>query len=90
MSKLRWTSDAIAQLTNIIKHIQRDNPEAALKVIQGIYASAKRLETFPNVGRTGEREGTREMVHAPYVIVYRLKDDVAEILAIWDGSQDWR
>jgi plasmid stabilization system protein ParE len=49
------------------------------------------LEAFPNLGRPGEEvRGTRELVCAPYVIVYRLKEDVAEILYIWHGAQDWR
>jgi plasmid stabilization system protein ParE len=48
------------------------------------------LETFPALGRPGEKKGTRELVSAPYVIVYRLHKDVAEILHIWHGAQDWR
>jgi plasmid stabilization system protein ParE len=48
------------------------------------------LETFPGLGRAGEGKGTRELVSLPYVIVYRLKEDVAEILYIWHGAQDWR
>ena len=42
------------------------------------------------MGRLGERPGTRELVAPPYVIVYRVKDDVVEILHMWHGAQDWR
>jgi plasmid stabilization system protein ParE len=48
------------------------------------------LETFPGLGRPGGRQGTRELVCPPYIIVYRVKEDVAEILYIWHGAQDWR
>jgi plasmid stabilization system protein ParE len=35
--------------------------------------------------------GTRVLPSRPHVIVYRLKDeDVAEILYIWHGAQNWR
>ena len=89
MSRVRWTSPAIVQLTDIVSHIRQDNPEAARKVAQSIVKSIERLKTFPSIGRPGEKEGTRELVSSAYVIVYRLKEDVAEILYIWHGAQDW-
>lgn len=91
MTRVRWTTDAANQLEGIVKHIQDDNPAAARKVAKALLDSIANLETFPNLGRPGEDvEGTRELVCPPYVIVYRLKHDVAEILYIWHGAQDWR
>jgi len=89
VSRVRWTSPAIVQLTDIVSHIRQDNPEAARKVAQSIVKSIERLKTFPSIGRPGEKEGTRELVSSAYVIVYRLKEDVAEILYICHGAQDW-
>jgi len=34
--------------------------------------------------------GTRELVSAPYVVVYRYTEEIVEILYIWHGAQDWR
>lgn len=90
MSRIRWTTPAVDQLASIVNHIRQDNPDAARKVAQGILDTIEKLETFPSIGRPGEREGTRELVSYTYVIVYKLKDDVAEILSIWHGAQDWR
>ena len=91
MTRIRWTTDAVNQLEGIVKHIQEDNPDAARKVAQILLDSIANLETFPQLGRPGEEvEGTRELVCPPFVIVYRLKDDVAEILYLWHGAQDWR
>ena len=91
MTRIRWTTDAANQLEGIVKHIQEDNPDAARKTARAILDRIENLEVFPNLGRPGEDvEGTRELVCPPYVIVYRLKDDVAEILYIWHGAQDWR
>jgi plasmid stabilization system protein ParE len=48
------------------------------------------LRTFPNRGRKGREEGTRELLHhrLPYIIAYRMKEDLVEILHIWHPSQD--
>jgi toxin ParE1/3/4 len=91
VTRIRWTTDAANQLEAIVQHIQKDNPEAARKTAEAILDRIASLEVFPRLGRQGEDvEGTRELHCTPYVIVYRLKDDVAEILYIWHGAQDWR
>jgi len=88
---IRWTTEAADQLEGIVDQILKDNPEAARKVARTIIGRIENLKDFPRLGRPGEDvEGTRELVNTPYVIVYRIKDDVAEILHIWDGAQDWR
>jgi toxin ParE1/3/4 len=90
VTRIRWSTDAINQLEAIVNHIQQDNPEAARKTAQAILDRISKLESFPGLGRPGEDvKGTRELHSPPYVIVYRLKD-VAEILYIWHGAQDWR
>ena len=90
MTRIRWTREAADQLEAIVRHIQRENPEAAHTVAQTILGRIAKLETLPAMGRPGELPGTRELVSSPYVIVYRLKHDVVEILHIWHGAQDWR
>jgi len=90
VTRVRWTTQAADQFEAIVNHIREDNPEAASAVAQTILDRIARLETFPGLGRPGERKGTRELVSPPYVIVYRLKSDVAQILYIWHGAQDWR
>ncbi|MGA2074737.1 MAG: type II toxin-antitoxin system RelE/ParE family toxin [Terriglobia bacterium] len=83
MTRIRWTTDAANQLEGIVKRIQESNPDAARKTAQAILGRITDLEDFPNLGRPGEEvRGTRELVCPPYVIVYRLKDDVAEVLYI--------
>ena len=91
MTRIRWTTEAADQLEGVVKHILKDNPEAARKVARAILGRIENLKDFPRLGRPGEEvEGTRELHSPPYVIVYRLKDDVAESLYIWHGAQDWR
>ena len=91
MTRIRWTTDAINQLEGIVKQIQQDSPEAARKTAQAILDAIGNLKLFPNLGRPSDDvEGTRELHTPPYVIVYRLRRDVAQILYIWHGAQDWR
>ena len=89
--RVRWTAPAADDLYNIVRHIQRDNPEAAVDVAGTLYDSCGGLGKFPYLGRKGRIEGTRELVLAglPYVVVYRIRDQVVEVMRIYHGAQDW-
>jgi len=43
------------------------------------------------VGRTGQKKGTREMVipGLPFLAVYRVRDELVEIIRILHGAQRW-
>jgi toxin ParE1/3/4 len=86
---IRWTEKATACLEGISDYIAQDNPEAALKTVTTIFERIERLSAFPNRGRIGREEGTRELVLSPlpYFVVYRVQDSTVEILYIWHGAQ---
>ncbi|MGA2593993.1 MAG: type II toxin-antitoxin system RelE/ParE family toxin [Bryobacteraceae bacterium] len=88
--RIRWTTEASDQLIGIVQHIEQEDPSAARNVAQAVIDAIDRLGTFPYLGRPGELKGTRELVSAPYVVVYRVTSEVVEILHIWHGAQDWR
>jgi addiction module RelE/StbE family toxin len=88
--QIRWTTEASDQLVAAVKHIQQDNPTAAQNVAQAVIERIEQLMKFPGMGRPGEWNGTRELISAPYVVVYRYTDEIVEILHIWHGAQDWR
>lgn len=48
------------------------------------------LPELVNIGRLGRREGTRELVEWPYIIVYKADDDreVVTILAVMHGARN--
>ncbi len=50
MAEIRWTEEAVKWLRDIYDYISEDNPIAAQKVIEGIYAKAQILESFPEIG----------------------------------------
>jgi len=88
--KIRWTTGATADLESISDHIAEDNPEAALKTVRSIFARVEELTTFPRRAPMGREEGTRELVLSPlpYIAVYRVTEDVVEILYFWHGAQN--
>ncbi|MGO8731915.1 MAG: type II toxin-antitoxin system RelE/ParE family toxin [Terriglobia bacterium] len=55
-----------------------------------VYAAIQSLKAWPNRGRVGREEGTRELLFPPlpYIAVYRVKEQSIEVLRIYHGAQD--
>ena len=89
--QLRWSPAAVEDLSRIIEYIRQENAPAAQRVAKTIYESAGSLKSFPNKGRKGRVEGTREipLPPLPFVIVYRIRKDIVEIASVIHGAQKW-
>ena len=90
MRVIRWTAEASDNLIRTIGHIRGENPSAAQDIAETLIKRIEQLAVFPLMGRSGELQGTRELVSARYVVVYRLEAEAIEILHVWHGAQDWR
>jgi toxin ParE1/3/4 len=88
---IRWSPEAADDFEHIINYIREQNPSAASRVARSIYERISSLESFPNSGRIGRVESTRELVMAPlpFIVVYRVKNTVVEIARILHGAQRW-
>jgi toxin ParE1/3/4 len=88
--RIRWTLAAADDLQQIHDYLREHEPHLARSTMIAIRDEILSLRKFPHRGRPGEVEGTRELLHArlPYIVVYRVKEDVAEVLHIWHASQD--
>jgi toxin ParE1/3/4 len=88
--QVRWTSAAADDLENIANYLFEKTHENAVRLIREIYAAPTTLKDFPNRGRAGKKEGTRELVlrPLPYVIVYQVRGDTVHIVRILHTSQD--
>jgi toxin ParE1/3/4 len=75
--QIRWSAEAADDFESAIRRILQDNPTNAQRVAQIIYDRIEVLTTFPNRGRAGRIEGTRELVIVPlpFIAVYRVKDE---------------
>ena len=89
--QVRWSPEAVGDLEHIGRRIERDKPNAAREVMLRIYRGVTGLCEFPERGRTGRIDGTRELVFSglPYIAVYRIAADRLEILRIFHAAQDW-
>ena len=89
--RLKWTQEAIYDLTAIRDHIAQDRPEAARRVASRILEAIGHLEQFSRSGRPGRVPGTRELVVSgtPYQVPYRIKGEVIELLRVLHGAQKW-
>lgn len=88
--RVRWTTDAADDLERICDYVARDRPEAARRLALGVLRTIDGLRTFPNRGRPGRVQGTRELVLArPFFAVYEVAEEQVQILRILHGAQQW-
>lgn len=64
----------------------------AQPTIRTLYDAARSLKRFPNRGRIGQKEGTRELVVArtPYIIVYGVDQEMVHIFRVFHASMEKR
>jgi toxin ParE1/3/4 len=89
--RIRWTDPAVRDFTQICDYINEHGSAAtARRVALSIYDRISILTKFPESGRTGRQPETRELVFSglPYLAIYRIREDVVEILRILHGAQD--
>jgi toxin ParE1/3/4 len=89
--RIRWSPAATEDLFRIVEYIFRENAPAAQRVANTIYENIGVLNSFPNRGRMGRVEGTREMPvpSLPFIVVYRVVEEAVEITRIIHGAQRW-
>ena len=88
--KLRWTRQAELQLVEIGHFIARDKPDAARRWVEALRRRAAEAAERPLVGRMVpelDREDIREVIVRGYRIVYRVGEEVVEILTVFEGHR---
>lgn len=88
---VRWTTDAAGDLERISDYIADDRPETARRIALHIVGAVDALDTFPNRGRPGRVEGTRELVLAPlpFIAVYEVHEEEVHVMRLLHGAQQW-
>ena len=89
--KARWLSSALRELDRHYEYIRQENPRAARRVFTQIRSAACNLGRFPESGRVGQIDSTREVTVSglPYLVVYRLTGGAVEILRVVHTSMNW-
>ncbi len=88
--RIRWTPAAAADLEHINDYLKEHHPQYREPTLRKMYATIQSLKQWPQRGRIGREEGTRELVFSslPYLAVYRLKEQDIEVLRIYHSAQD--
>ena len=90
--RIRWTEAASKDLDSIEEYISQDDPAAAIRqILRIIDVVEETLAVTPTVGRKGRIRNTMEfyITGTPYIVAYRLKEDVLEVLRVMHGARRW-
>jgi addiction module RelE/StbE family toxin len=86
--KVVWLAPSRQDLADIIHYVAEDNPQAAIELDDDILSAAAGLNSFPQRGRPGRVEGTRELiVRKNYIVVYKLLEDKVLILTVLHAAR---
>lgn len=72
-------------------YVLAENPSAAEKQLEIVLRAVEQLANFPEMGRLGRVDGTRELViqGTPYIVAYRLRGATVRVLALLHGARRW-
>jgi plasmid stabilization system protein ParE len=88
--KVRFTPSARTQFLSALTYIRQDNPPAATRFRRRAESALRRLEKFPESGRSIPEFPDlphRELILAPYRFFYRVKGKTVWVVAVWHGAQ---
>ncbi len=87
--KIVWSPLALERVEDIARYIAEDNPVAARKWVEELFATVERLTDFPKSGRMVPEVGSpriRELIFGTYRVIYGIKDQI-DILTVRRSSQ---
>ena len=91
MPRIVWSVPSRDDLRSIDAWLTRETtPAFAVRTLSTIRIRARFLEDFPKGGRP-HRNGTRilRVLDTPYLLRYRIRDEVIEVLRVYHERQDW-
>jgi addiction module RelE/StbE family toxin len=86
VTQILWSPESVEDLKSIRRYIATDSPVYADLMVRRILAGVERLKTFPRSGRiVPERDvpHIREVIVGAYRVVYRLRNDLVEIVTVF-------
>jgi addiction module RelE/StbE family toxin len=88
---VRWTNTAEEHLDALHDHISRDSPQYAKQIVDRLTRRSQQIADFPLSGRRVPEydvDQVREVIESPYRIIYHIKPDQIDVLAVIHGSMD--
>ena len=91
--KIIWSPTARSKTKHILKYISKDNPNAALTLIDQIEEKVEKLRQHPEVGRILPETNTQSIreivIHKNYGVIYEIFEDSIEILTVRHFRQNF-
>ena len=91
--EIHWTQNAINHLANIYEYISINSPTYALRMVDKIISRSEQIADQPYSGRKVpeyDSDDVRELIEKPYRIIYRIKPDQIDVVAVIHGAQQLR
>jgi toxin ParE1/3/4 len=88
--RIRWSQASVSDLEEICRFIAKDSDYYARVFAQKIMGIIEAIPSFPEAGRIVpeyRREDLREKIYRNYRIVYRVRSDAIEVVAITHASK---
>ena len=88
--RVYWTDNALKHLLDIYEYISRNSPFYAERMVDRLTKRSEQIAIFPMSGRNVPEypgEDIRELIEKPYRIIYRIKPDQIDVLAVVHGAR---
>ena len=88
--KVHWTNNALKHLLDIYEYISQNSPFYAERMVDRLTKRSEQIDSFPMSGRNVPKypgEDIRELIEKPYRIIYRIKPDQIDVLAVVHGAR---
>ena len=89
--KVHWTDTAEGHLDAIYAYIALDSPEYAKHMVDRLTRRSQQIADFPLSGRRVpeyDMDQIREVIEGPYRIIYHIKPDQIDVVAVIHGAMD--
>jgi plasmid stabilization system protein ParE len=88
--RVHWTARALARLDAICSYIAKDSPPAAAAMERRLLLRSRQIAAHPRSGRMVpdyERDDVRELIEGNYRIIYRIRTDQVDVVAVMHCAQ---
>jgi addiction module RelE/StbE family toxin len=89
--KVHWTETAEDHLEAIYAYIARTSDAYALSMVDRLTHRSQQIAEFPLSGRRVpeyDLDQVREVIEGPYRIIYHIKPEQIDVLAVLHGARD--
>ena len=87
--RVLWTDAALNQLEAIRDYLAHTSPDYARRVVERLVHRSEQIAAFPRTGRMVpeyEIDEVRQVIESSYRIIYLIKEERLEILAVMHTS----